>query len=84
MGRLCKHIRGDARSAESDNSDTNCSGTKSGDEKELNLALIARAVDDPSPINIDEIIASKNTSDSKIIEPLRNIALSKKKELKPQ
>jgi hypothetical protein len=37
--------------------------------------------DDPSSIDIDEIIISKNISDESIIKLLRNIALSKNKEL---
>jgi hypothetical protein len=71
-------------SVESNNSDTDGSGAESRDEKELNLALIARVEEGPSTIDIDGIITSKNISDSKTIELLRNIAMFKNKELESQ
>jgi hypothetical protein len=69
---------------ESDNNDIDGSGIESGDEKKLNVTLMARVDDDPSPIDIDGIITSKNISSNKTIELFRNIALSKNKELKSQ
>jgi hypothetical protein len=69
-------------SAESDDSGIDNSGVESRDEQDLNLALMARVEEGPSIIDIDVIIASKNISDSKTIELLRNIAISKNKEFK--
>jgi hypothetical protein len=42
---------------------------------------MAQVEDQFSPINIDEIITSKNISDESTIQLLRNIAISKNKEL---
>jgi hypothetical protein len=69
-------------SVDSDNSNTNGSGTESGEDQELNPALMAYVKDGLSPIDIDGIIASKNISDESTIELLRNIVLSKNKKLK--
>jgi hypothetical protein len=52
--------------------------------KKIYLMLIninIQIEDDPSPIDIDRIIVSKNISDESTIELLRNIALSKNKKL---
>jgi hypothetical protein len=68
-------------SVESDDNNIDDSGIKPGDEKELNLALIARVKRRSLQIDVDEIISSKNISDDKTIELLRNIAMSKNKDL---
>jgi hypothetical protein len=68
-------------SAESNNSDTDGSSTETGEDQELNLALMVQVEDDPSLTVIDEIIVSKNILDESTIEFLRNITLSKNKEL---
>jgi hypothetical protein len=66
--------------AESNNSDTDGSG-EFGEDQELNLALMAQVEDVSSLIDIDGIIVSKNILDESTIEFLRNITLSKNKEL---
>jgi hypothetical protein len=68
-------------SAESDHNDTDGSNTESGEDQELNLALMAQIEDELSPIDIDEIITSKNISDESTIQLLWNITISKNKEL---
>jgi alkyl hydroperoxide reductase subunit AhpC len=68
-------------SAKSDHSETDGSGTDSGEDQEVNLALMTYVEDELSPINIDEIITSKNISDESTIQLLRNIVISKNKEL---
>jgi hypothetical protein len=45
---------------------------------------MARVEEGPSTINIDGIIVSKNISDNKIIEILRNISMSKNKDFESQ
>jgi hypothetical protein len=60
------------------------SDAESGYEKDLNLALMTQVEEGPSTINIDGIIVSNNISDYKIIELLRNIAMSKTKKLESQ
>jgi ribonuclease HII len=57
------------------------SGTKSVDEQELSIALMAWVKEDPSTINIDD---SKNISDNKTIKLPSNIVMSKNKELQSQ
>jgi hypothetical protein len=71
-------------SVESDDNDIDGLGAKFGDKQELNLALMEQVKEGPSTINIDGIIVRKNISNSKIIELLRNIIMSKNKELKSQ
>jgi hypothetical protein len=68
-------------SAESDHSDTDGSGTDSGEDQEDILALMEKVEDELYPINIDEIITSKNISDESTIQLLWNITISKNKEL---
>jgi hypothetical protein len=58
-------------SAESDHIDTDDSGSDSGDDQEVNLALMAHIEDEISLINIDGIITSKNISDESTIQLLR-------------
>jgi hypothetical protein len=50
----------------------------------LKLAFMTQIEEGPSIINIDGIISSKNISDDKTIELLRNITTSKNKGLKSQ
>jgi hypothetical protein len=71
-------------STESDDSDINSSGAESVDDNVLNLDFMARVKEGSSTIDIDEIIASKNILDSKTIELLKNIAMSKNNELESQ
>jgi hypothetical protein len=74
--RLCGAPRHD--------NDIDDSSVKSGDEQELNLALIARVEEGTFTIDINRISARKNISDNKTIELLRNIVMSKNKELETQ
>jgi hypothetical protein len=66
-------------SAESDQSDTD--NSDSGEDQEVYLTLMAQVEDKLSPIDIDEIITSKNISDESTIQLLRIITISKNKEL---
>jgi hypothetical protein len=68
-------------SAESDHNDTDVSDIDSGEDQKVNLALMAQVEDELSPINIDEINTSKNISDESTVQLLRNISISKNKEL---
>jgi hypothetical protein len=66
-------------SAESDQSDTD--NSDSGEDQEVYLTLMAQVEDKLSPIDIDEIITSKNISDESTIQLLRIITISKNKKL---
>jgi hypothetical protein len=68
-------------SAKSDNSDTDDSGTESDEDQEINITIMVKVEDSPSPIDINKIISSKKISNESTIKLLKNIMLSKNKEL---
>jgi hypothetical protein len=68
-------------SAKSDNSDTDDSGTESDEDQEINITIMVKVEDSLSPIDINKIISSKKISNESTIKLLKNIMLSKNKEL---
>jgi hypothetical protein len=68
-------------SANSDENRVEDSGTESGEEQILNLALMTIIDEKSSPIDIDAIIASKNITDLVTIKDLRSVTDMKNMEM---